>query len=245
MPSNSLNDNPGCLSLFNPSKKKKNSASTSSGEQTSSLYSLNESFLTPAEMSFFDQAGEVLSDQYVICPKVALPEMIKVVASDPSQRQSAQNRIFQKRVDFVVCAADTMKMLFAIELDDISHAQPERQARDQFMDRLFASIGLPLIHVTYRPDYSHQELIEILFAPLQPKKSAPALQPAQTSTGRPVPPPLPKKSAEAAEVRCPKCGAPMKKRSATQGVHQGQVYSVCSNYPQCPTFYPSGEGKGK
>ncbi len=33
--------------------------------------------------------------------------------------------------------------------------------------------------------------------------------------------------------RCPKCGAPMQQRTIKKGIHQGESFWGCTNYPQC------------
>jgi hypothetical protein len=48
--------------------------------------------------------------------------------------------------------------LVGIELDDRSHEAEDRQARDAFVDRVFASASLPLLHVPVQKGYDLAEL---------------------------------------------------------------------------------------
>ena len=57
------------------------------------------------------------------------------------------NRIHMKHVDFLICASDDMRPVLGIELDDKSHARKDRQERDTFVDSVFATAGLPILHV--------------------------------------------------------------------------------------------------
>ena len=239
-----LNENSGCLSLFTRNPRSDNSVSSTSDdsityypaeEEDSFPYTINSHFLTDAELSFYQQASEVLSDKYVLCPQVSLAAILNINEPEFRENQIAFNKINRKRIDFVVCEVETMRMLYAIELDDASHKRPNRQKRDDFVNKAFEAAGLVLLRIEYQPDYNQQELIERLFRPLRPQKSS---IPAQISvrTATVVPPPLP-----ASLTVCSACGAPMRKRAVTTGAHTGEYYWVCTRYPKCQNFFPAGE----
>jgi hypothetical protein len=74
--------------------------------------------------------------------------------------QSAQNRIDRKHADFVLTAPAAagpraFAPLLIIELDDATHTRPDRQSRDEFLDRACAAASLPILHMpvanTYDP----------------------------------------------------------------------------------------------
>jgi hypothetical protein len=251
-----LSENPGCLSLFKPRRKQDNSINEGPTDPGFSFpYSINDHFLTNAELSFYLQAREVLSDRYILCPKVSIAELLSITEKNDRANQAAFNRISRKRVDFVVCEAEAMKVLYAIELDDSTHDNPDRQERDDFVNKAFKAANLPLLRVDCKRAYSYQEMIEILFTPLQPKKAvapvaqqSPAEAPVRSNTvvsstrkSASTPPPLPGGKESPIPEICPKCGAPMKKVTVKTGAHAGDIYSVCSNYPKCQSFYPTGE----
>ncbi|HWI60803.1 MAG TPA: DUF2726 domain-containing protein, partial [Symbiobacteriaceae bacterium] len=48
--------------------------------------------------------------------------------------------------------------LLAIELDDSSHMRPDRQQRDEWLDRAVMAAGLPLLRVRARGDYDPSAL---------------------------------------------------------------------------------------
>ena len=176
-----LNENSGCLSLFTRNPRSDNSVSSTSDdsityypaeEEDSFPYTINSHFLTDAELSFYQQASEVLSDKYVLCPQVSLAAILNINEPEFRENQIAFNKINRKRIDFVVCEVETMRMLYAIELDDASHKRPNRQKRDDFVNKAFEAAGLVLLRIEYQPDYNQQELIETLFRPLRPQKSS-------------------------------------------------------------------------
>jgi hypothetical protein len=77
---------------------------------------------------------------------------------DASRRTRARNRINQKHVDFLLIRPSDLKPLAGIELDDRSHEEDDRKQRDAFVDEVFQSCGLPLIHVPAKATYSPAEL---------------------------------------------------------------------------------------
>jgi|GEM_PF-195212 len=252
-----LNENPGCLFGIFGRKKSKNSAGNLEEKLPSPLPYRLKGPLSPAEYQFYQQARDILRGKYMICPKVVLSELLAVTSTDRSVYQTALNKISRKSVDFVVCDAESMQPVYAIELDDASHDRPDRQERDNFVDHLFATVGLPLVHIRYQREYSHQELAADLLAPLQTIRSyanlpttpeepqEPEPQPAVTAPARatrPAATPPPLSSQPAKQVLCTHCGAPMRKIAATAGPHKGDYYWVCSNYPKtCNNFFPAGE----
>ncbi len=79
-----------------------------------------------------------------------------------SQWKSAFNRISAKHFDFVICKADDMAPVAAIELDDVSHKQSKRQQRDQFLEKVCSQVGLPLLRVPARRAYQLEEVKALL-----------------------------------------------------------------------------------
>lgn len=190
-------------------------------------YRLRDDYLSPAELSFYRALSQAVEARAVICPKVGLSNVFFVVR--PHENHAARNRISQKHVDFLLCEPATMKPLLGVELDDSSHARPDRRARDEFVDRVFAAAQLPLLHVPVQRVYDPQDLaarVAPLLAPAPPAAAPPA--PVDTDST-----PL-----------CPKCGVPMVVRTATRGERRGQPFFGCPNYPRCRETRPTAKAEG-
>jgi len=228
-------ERPGCLAAMQRMLGiKKPAPAMSIGAQASDItvrslepeklpYRLRDDFLSPAEASFFQVLRSLVAAGLVICPKVSLAELFYVPRSESFQ--TYQNKIDRKRVDFLLCEPKTLKPLFAIELDDSSHARPDRQERDAFVDEVFADAQLPLVHIPARPAYNTQELIALFQAALQSQPvEKPVYQPPVSTQAQP---PL-----------CPKCGVPMVLRTARKGNTPGQQFYGCPNYPRCRAVIP-------
>lgn len=62
----------------------------------------------------------------------------------------------QKSVDFVISDAGTLKPLVILELDESSHAIPERQTRDDEVGAILEVAGLPFVHCL--PDWTYNTI---------------------------------------------------------------------------------------
>ena len=83
------------------------------------------------------------------------------------------NKIDRKHVDFLLCNPRAVRPFLGIELDDKSHQRDDRQERDQFVDQVFAAVGIPLVRVPVKHTYSLQEVQALL----QPYSQLDASQP--------------------------------------------------------------------
>jgi hypothetical protein len=247
------NDNPGCLAgLFGRRPPRREEVSVEYAppekEEITFPYRINKRFLSNAEHSFYLVAKQALGDDYVLCPQVSMAGIFWI----PYEKgyQTALNRIHRKRIDFVVCDARTMKLQFAIELDDSSHEQDDRIERDEFVDQVFRSAGLPLIRIRARDAYNILDLKTLFYKVLPPKGAEKPPVPINRDEApflpeigvRDVPrPPEPVvKPVESQPVNaydfCPNCGSPMKVRKSIAGPNVDHEFYVCSRYPECKTY---------
>lgn len=117
-------------------------------------YLKKDSLLTEAEKSFYAVLQDVVGDSYLLFSQVSLLEIVSVPDGlNRSDRYSAKNKIQSKHIDFLLCEKETIRPLVAIELDDSSHYQADRIARDDFLNEAFASAGLPLLRIKTASHY--------------------------------------------------------------------------------------------
>jgi hypothetical protein len=187
-------------------------------------YYQRDDFLTPAEHSFFLTLGQAVADWALICPKVSLGDLFYTKTGDHSENQAYRNRISRKHVDFLLCDPRTARPLLGIELDDKSHQRADRQQRDEFVERVFSAAGLPLARVPVQYSYNTGQLAHSLQA-----------QVGSARNGN-------QQVVEAEPSRsCPRCGAPMVRRTAKRGDNRGNEFWGCSNYPQCRAIVNDGD----
>lgn len=104
--------------------------------------------LTKNEWSFY-KALKPITDKYRlhILAKVRLADLVSVKSGlSKSEYNKAFAKIKAKHVDFVLANPSNLAIKCAIELDDSSHNDIDRQQRDYFLDKVCETVKLPLIH---------------------------------------------------------------------------------------------------
>ena len=192
-------------------------------EQTFSYpFEKQPALFTPAERSFVGVLEQVLEDEYRVFGKVRLADVLRVRRGlSSSERQGAFNRISRKHLDFVVCAADTLDLICAVELDDKSHSEKARQARDTFLEEALEAAGVPLVRFPAKQAYKLSDVQGKLRQSLSVTTPSPVAR-AKTQTENPN-----------SERVCPKCGAELVVKTAKRGKNAGQKFLACSTYPSC------------
>lgn len=221
------NQKPGCLtSLLSFFRRSKTTA------QEILPYRLRDDFLSPAEFSFYKVLASLVGSRLIILTKVRLADIFFVAR--PNENVLYFNRISQRHVDFLLCTPSTMKPVVGIELDDASHNQPSRQQRDEFVDKVFLTAGLPLLHMPVQREYNSREISTRLAQLFKTGTNTSA----STATNASAQPSTNARQVVSAPL-CPKCGIPMVLRTASQGEYKGQQFYGCQNYPRCREVMPT------
>ncbi|MCX4189423.1 DUF2726 domain-containing protein [Methylophaga sp. OBS3] len=190
--------------------------------------------LTPAEISFHHVLKLAVSSEYDIHAKVRLADVINVHKGIPkSSWRTAFNRIQSKHLDFVLVDKQTAEIICAIELDDASHANSSRQARDKFLEEVMTVAKLPLLRLPARQGYQSQDIQAQLTQLIMPGNLNPIVdEPNDNNLKVYLRPEL---DGEMSEVptSCPKCGGNLLARKAMKGKGTGKTFLGCSNYPKC------------
>lgn len=110
--------------------------------------------LTKTEYSFYAVlVRECHKRKMLVCPKVRLEDLAYVT----DQRQTLKYRgyIKSRHVDFIVTDI-YLRTLAAIELDDPSHNTEKAAKTDEFKNRLFETIKLPLFRIKAGTNYEEE-----------------------------------------------------------------------------------------
>ena len=178
-------------------------------------FRLRKQFLSFTEMVLLSVLREMADGRYVICPKVALNDIFYI--QRPNENVHFYNKIFRKHVDFLLCDPDTMKPVFGVDLVK-PIAKDETRSSDQYMEDLFLSAGLPLIHVPSSESYKLSDLVHLFQLAVMKVKEAENLREDDSSDSSPS---------------CPKCGLTMVLRIHRSGSQAGKRYYGCMNAPTC------------
>ncbi len=125
-------------------------------------YQLNSSLLTSREAELFNVLRYVLrNSSYFIAVKPRIADFINVTLikrHNPSLFYHYFNQISAKHVDFLLCD-ELMRPKLAIELDDSTHEMDDRIKRDEFVNRLYKSVGLNVVHLNEYTEFSIKNLL--------------------------------------------------------------------------------------
>jgi ssDNA-binding Zn-finger/Zn-ribbon topoisomerase 1 len=188
-------------------------------------YKLRDDFLSDAEASFYRLIKQMFGETFTICPKVSLGDIV-YISTRNDHFQAYRNKIDRKHIDFLICDAKTIKPRFAIELDDASHQRDARLQRDEFVDRVFQAMELPLVRVPVQNAYNTQELGDCFKAALASRTATQSKSSSQHGYSLASPP------------FCPQCGERMVVREARRGAKIGTKFFGCPNYPKSKTVIP-------
>src|SRR5215212_88456 len=184
-------------------------------QQERSPYRLREQFLSTTELALFRVLQRMVGRHYLICPKVALNDIFYIVR--PNENVHFFNKFFRKHVDFLLCEPNTLKPAFGIELVK-PVARNETREADQFMQDLFLSAGLPLVHIPSSERYSENDLSELFQLAITKVKESGSLRAMSKSDSVPM---------------CPVCGKMMVLRIQRNGFGAARKYYGCMDSPKC------------
>ena len=178
-------------------------------------YRLREQFMSTPELALLRVLQRMVRSHYVICPKVALNDIFYIAR--PNENVHFFNKIFRKHVDFLLCEPDTLKPAFGIELVK-PIAKNEAREADKFMQDLFLSAGLPLVHVPSNDQYDEDDLAELFKFSIVKIRNTGALRASTKADSVPM---------------CPVCGRMMVLRIQRGGPENGKEYYGCMDSPAC------------
>ena len=203
-------------------------------------YQSKEVLCSPAERSFLGALDKILGERYRIFAKVRLADIVDVQRGlSASARQSAFNRIAGKHIDFIVCNANDLSIVGAIELDDKSHLKKGRRERDQFLDKALEAASIPMLRVKAQSTYSIKEVSSDLDSAfkismgVQSEDNQVMIDAMQVSDEKQIDETTDNSNAGTVASVCPKCGGELIERVATKGQYAGQKFWGCSNFPKC------------
>jgi hypothetical protein len=129
-------------------------------------YKTHRYLFSRAERSFYEVLRRVVEPDCRLFAKVRLADLVSVPKGTPDW-QAHFNRVQSKHVDFVICDVRALRVVAVVELDDSSHSAASRQGRDSFVDRVLASVGIPIVRVKASEGYAPAKIRELLEGPLR------------------------------------------------------------------------------
>ena len=114
---------------------------------------------TPTEKEFYEALKEAARGVAIVFGKVRIADVIKPERqADRSKWQKAFNTISAKHFDYVLCEPTSLEIIASIELDDRSHYDTKRMARDKFVENACTKASLPLYRFKSASKYNAREI---------------------------------------------------------------------------------------
>lgn len=122
-------------------KKRKNKTNEEEQEeQKHTKYVKKKSLLTDCEKKVYHKIQRAIQDfNLIVTPQVNLATIVDKVSNE-----RYRNELF-RNIDFGVFEADTLKPVVMIELNDSTHRNANRYARDMKVKAILQDAGIPLI----------------------------------------------------------------------------------------------------
>lgn len=136
--------------------------STTEIKKTIYNYQAKQYFMTKSESNFFHMLNNVAGDRYFIFPQVHLSAILNEKIRGQNWK-AAFKHINGKSVDYILCDKQTLKPVYAVELDDYTHNYSNRQERDQEVERMFQSAGVPLVRFSNYRSLTEDEISKRFF----------------------------------------------------------------------------------
>ena len=195
------------------------------GSTTTFTYDKNFSLLSSTEKAFLRTLEPLLDETFRIFVKVRLADLIQVrhQAEQGADRQTLA-RINATTIDFVICNAEDLSIVGAIDLADGSFSETDTTLSDALIDKAAAAAQLPLVRLPARLQYQAEEIADLLTTSLKLPEHT-GSKPAISEYGS-----------------CPTCGEPLMLLKAKHGENIGKYFLGCSNSPECKYLSPLNEG---
>ena len=222
-----------------------------------------ESLLPPAERSFLEALEKALGSNFRVLFRVPLVDLLKPRSRLGKGRAlEAAEKIADIHLDFVVCRREDFAIAGVIELEG-TRKNPD----DTLKEKSLEAAGIPLVRFDRDsapdPQKLRRALTEKGISQLEQETenagswqlgspgSAPAADgeeewslgeesrlPAKEAA------PLLSQSDRPPAPRCPACGAETVLRRVASGPRAGEIFRVCSRYPECSEARPAARKEG-
>nr|WP_242019833.1 DUF2726 domain-containing protein [Nodosilinea sp. FACHB-131] len=148
----------GAIALLSRQAHSTSSKPTQNGADAAQSYpySRQKYLFTLAETTFYHALQNATQSEYLVFGKVRVADVLKPQTDNRGDWQRAFNKISAKHFDFVLCDRDRLTVLAAVELDDSSHQRGDRIKRDDFLNQVVKSAGLPLIRFAVQTAYDRE-----------------------------------------------------------------------------------------
>lgn len=143
-----------------------------------SKYVTNNYVMTPTELKFYRELKKVTDKlDLSIFPQVNMERIINVYNNNSRDR----NRIKSRSIDFTIVNNKNCRIVCCIELDDYTHNRAKVIKADEFKNRIFEKVKIPLHRIKVNSYYNITELENLIVQDL-PNKTESTSEPTQKTS---------------------------------------------------------------
>lgn len=128
------------------------------GSEQRYFYSKKDAMMTSAETAFYKRLVGITAGKYVVFPQIHLSALMKNETKGKYWKAAFQ-RINRTSVDYVLADPESLKVVYAVELDDWSHDSAKRKARDNGVAQMLKAVGIPLVRFRNVSTMSDEDII--------------------------------------------------------------------------------------
>lgn len=122
------------------------------------FYSKKDAIMTPAETAFYKRLAHITAGKYIVFPQIHLSALLKNETKGRYWKAAFQ-RINRTSVDYVLADGESLQAVYVVELDDWSHDNAKRRARDAGVAQILADAKIPLVRFRNVNDMSDEDIV--------------------------------------------------------------------------------------
>lgn len=139
--------------------KKNDNLNDTSINEDFSKYVTNNYIMTSTELKFYRELKKVTDKlELTIFSQVNMERIINVSNNNMSDR----NKIKSRSIDFAIVNNKNCKIICCIELDDYTHNRAKVKKIDNFKNKVFEHVKIPLHRIQVNSFYNLEELENII-----------------------------------------------------------------------------------
>ena len=124
-----------------------------------SKYVTNNYIMTQTELKFYRELKKITDKlNLTIFSQVNLERIINVIDNNTSDR----NKIKSRTIDFTIVKNENCKIVCCIELDDYTHNREKVKITDEFKNKLFEQVKIPLHRIKVNNYYNLEEIENLM-----------------------------------------------------------------------------------
>ncbi|WP_019676643.1 DUF2726 domain-containing protein [Arsukibacterium perlucidum] len=121
------------------------------------------SLFSPVERSFQNLLEKAVEGEYKILNRIKLADLIEVKENaNEKARRSTQVKLNAKYLDFVLCAADDLRVVAVLDLVNNSNKDGHKAAPDWFVSGALEAAGVPYLRIKIKAGYTSADLQQAL-----------------------------------------------------------------------------------